>query len=78
MKPQTRLVLSLLRSEPDGITSLEALYAGCGSRLAARVIELRREGFDVETTWFTTPGGARVARYRLHEEPTQLELGVAS
>lgn len=65
MKPQTRLVLSLLRSDPEGITSLDALYAGCGSRLAGRVHELRAAGYDVRTAWETTDNGARIARYVL-------------
>ncbi len=67
LKPQAARVLVLLRRRPEGLTSLEALYAGCGSRLAARVGELRAAGFDVHSVYETTEGGARVVRYRLEE-----------
>lgn len=75
MKPQTRRVLTLLRaSGPEGLTHLEALHAGCGSRLAARVAELRADGYDVRSSLVTTSNGARIARYVLHEAPVQAVL----
>lgn len=75
MKPQTRRVLTLLRANgPDGLTHLEALYAGCGSRLAARVAELREDGYDVRSSLVPTSNGAHVARYVLHEAPVQAAL----
>ena len=67
MKPSAAAVLDLLRMNPAGVTSLEALYAGCGSRLAGRIHELRTEGFDVTSTYETTDKGARICRYRLVE-----------
>lgn len=76
MKPQTAAVRSLLRRRPDGITSLDALYAGCGSRLAARVAELRHAGYDVTSTYETTDNGARVVRYRLVEHTPAPVTGV--
>jgi len=68
MKPGTRRVLALLRDRRDGLTQLEALQAGAGLRLAARVSELRREGFDVRCDRHDGYG-----RYRLVE---QLEVGL--
>ena len=80
MKPQTLAVRSLLRRHPEGVTSLDALYANCGSRLAARVAELRREGYDVTSTYENTPNGARIVRHRLIERPvptTGVQEGLA-
>ena len=65
MKPQVALLLSVLRDRPDGITSLEALHAGIGSRLAARVADLRAEGYAIDSELVRVEGGARVARYTL-------------
>ena len=68
MKPGTAAALALLRAHPEGITSLDALLAGCGSRLAARVAELKADGYDVRSepvTVPTTAGHARVSRYSL-------------
>ena len=65
MKPSAEAVLRLLEARPEGVTSLDALYAGCGSRLAGRVHELRAEGHDVTSTYETTANGARIVRYRL-------------
>ena len=68
MKPGTAAVLELLRTRPAGITSLDALHAGCGSRLAARVAELKADGYDVRSepvTVETVAGRARVSRYTL-------------
>lgn len=65
MKPSAEAVLALLRNRPAGITSLDALVAGCGSRLAGRVFELREAGHDITSTYESTPKGARVVRYRL-------------
>lgn len=65
MKPQAKLVLGLLRTHPDGITTLEALVNGAGLRLSGRIFELREAGYPIETEWETTPKGARIARYKL-------------
>ena len=80
MKPGVALVLEQLRLRGGaGLTSLEALRAGCGSRLAARVADLKAEGFDVSAELVRVESGARVARYVLHErvEPVQLDLFTA-
>ena len=49
---------------------------GLGFRLGARIYELRAEGHDIETQWETTVGGARIARYVLHEKPEQIGAGL--
>lgn len=47
------------------LTSLEALdLFGC-FRLAARIGELRKQGYPIQTHRKTTAGGARVALYSL-------------
>jgi len=75
VKPITARTLAVLRSRgAAGLTMLEALEAGCGARLAARVWELEAEGYEIGRTLETTPRGQRIARYRLHEAPTQLPL----
>jgi hypothetical protein len=73
VKPSAAAVLDLLRAHPEGVTSLEAPYAGCGSRLAGRIHELRRDGHDVRSAYVTTDNGARIVRYSLvapRPEPT--------
>jgi hypothetical protein len=58
-----------------GVTPLDALeYADC-MRLAARVWDLRREGFDIRSE--TVPGKP-YDRYWLVEHPTQMRWGVES
>jgi hypothetical protein len=69
VRPSALAVLALLRARPEGITALDALRAGCGDRLAARVHELREGGYQVSDSWETTPGGARVKRYRWSTPP---------
>lgn len=74
MKPSAALILALLRRRgPAGVSPAEArLLAGC-DRLAARVCELRAEGYDIRTGSETCMG-ATYARYRLYEAPRQLDL----
>lgn len=74
MKPQTRLVLALLRAHPEGLTPLMALHAGAGFRLGARVWELRDAGYDVRSE--RVPGESYV-RYVLHEAPVQTTAALA-
>jgi hypothetical protein len=70
MKPATLATLAVLRRRgPTGLTSNEAIPVVGTSRLAARVGELRAEGYPVETRWERTPAGARIARYVLAETP---------
>jgi hypothetical protein len=49
---------------------------GC-FRLSARVFDLRAAGHRIEREWVTTPGGSRVARYVLIDQPEQLRMDVA-
>jgi hypothetical protein len=66
--PQTEVILRLLQNQPEGITAFDALrWAEC-LRLAARISDLRREGYDITSTLETTSNGARIARYRLNDE----------
>lgn len=62
---QAAVILSMLKSRPEGITSLDALKA-CGTmRLAARISDLKAMGHEIESVMVTLPNGKRVARYRL-------------
>jgi hypothetical protein len=76
MKPGTRAVLDWLRIRGErGGTHLEALDAVGTSRLAARVWEIRQDGYEITETSERTPAGARISRYCLHEaHPVQLDL----
>jgi len=73
VKASAEAVLALLRAHPEGITSMDALGAGCGDRLAARIHEIKAEGHRIADEWRTTPNGARIKAYRLappRPEPT--------
>lgn len=75
MKPSTARTLDALRRRgAEGLTALTALDIVGTFRLGARVWELKTSGHDIETQWETTPHGARIARYVLHEG--QKELGL--
>ena len=78
MKPQSASILRMLREHPEGVTPRMALVdAGC-MRLAARVADLRADGFAIEAelvTVRTGSGFARVARYRLIETE-QLRIAI--
>lgn len=73
---QTEAVLAELRRRgPAGLTALEAMAAGCGMGLAARVADLKAAGHRIDSTMVTVPtrgAPARVARYVLVERPEQL------
>ena len=67
MKSQTDRILALLRHRGDaGVTALDSLLEVGSFRLAARVWDLRRAGYDVEAKSLQV-NGSRVARYVLHE-----------
>ena len=67
---QTTAILRILRLRGT-ITPLEALEeVGC-FRLAARISDLRAEGYPIVTECVEA-SGKRYARYRLNEEPEQL------
>lgn len=46
------------------LTPLQALKAGWGLRLSARILELRQAGYDIKTR-MVKRGGSRVAEYSL-------------
>jgi hypothetical protein len=81
VKPSTARVLQLLRERGDfGLTSLDALANGGGSRLAARIADLKAEGYRIDSDLVTVPtrnAPARVSRYVIREAPVQLTLEVA-
>lgn len=73
MSQKIRL-LELLRVRGEtGVTPLDALHIVGSFRLAARVYDLRAEGYAIEAHRINTPNGAEIACYTLHEEPVQLE-----
>lgn len=64
---QCQTILAMLKQGP--VTALEALQtAGC-LRLAARIADLREQGYDITTEDFKTPTGKYIARYHLKGEP---------
>jgi hypothetical protein len=66
VKPQTEAVLNLLRSAgKDGVTPMQAMHEVGTMRLAARVAELREEGYIITTMDQRTANGKHVARYVL-------------
>tara|TARA_R110002020_G_scaffold56514_2_gene156329 strand:+ start:426 stop:656 length:231 start_codon:yes stop_codon:yes gene_type:complete len=74
MRAETQTDKVLLHLEKRGsLTPLQAMDLYGIMRLAARIGELRREGHDIASEPFKTPGGATVSRYRLIHEP-QLKL----
>ena len=68
MSQQDALLVMLREKGDEGVTPLEALDRIGSFRLAAVVFDLRADGHDIETRWYTTPGGKRVARYVLREK----------
>jgi len=60
---QSEWILNQLKISP--VTPMEAL-AGCGCfRLAARISELRQQGYDIQTKSLILPSGKIVAQYHL-------------
>lgn len=75
MKPQSRAVLDLLRRHPQsGVTQQQAIAVLSCYRLAARVSDLRADGYAIRSET-VTQGGVRFARYVLEEAPEQLVAG---
>ena len=65
---QNERILDLLRYRGKrGVTALDALDVVGSFRLAARIADLRAEGYDITSTMETTATGKRIARYRLVE-----------
>ena len=74
MKPSAKVVLALLRARyPDGVSAIELDREWGIYRAGARVYELRRMGFEIETK---TEAG-KTAVYRLvSREPSTGTLGL--
>lgn len=60
---QTSQILEHLRTR--SLSAGEALLLYGTFRLAARVLELRKKGYDIQTVLHTDPRGRRYARYYL-------------
>lgn len=76
MKPQARDVLYLLRFKGDlGVTQQDAIRELSCYRLAARVADLKADGYFIRTQLATDSRGHRYARYVL-EEREQLAAGL--
>jgi hypothetical protein len=73
MKPSSAAVLDLLRRHPEGITPFDALAEARCMRLAARVSDLRADGYTIDSELVTT-NGKRYARYTLVPDPVQVTL----
>ena len=71
MKPQSRDVLTLLERGP--VTQQDAIREVACYRLAARISDLRAEGYPIVAE-SVTQNGVRFARYRLVTAPVQEAL----
>jgi hypothetical protein len=68
---QTADLLDLLRERGEqGVTPLDGLELIGTLRLAARISELRQDGYDIVTDIVPVGKSKHVARYRLIEELT--------
>lgn len=74
MKPQTADVLRLLRLHPEGVTQQDAIRAISCYRLAARIADLKADGFEVRAV-LVGSNGHRYAKYFLVEQPVQMAVG---
>ncbi len=74
MKPQSREILQLLERHPEGITQQDAIRDAACYRLAARVADLKADGYRIASALETDGRGNRYARYRLVVEPVQAAL----
>jgi len=68
VKPSTAATLALLRRKPEGVTPLDALDEIGSFRLAARISELRHDGYVIRAETIRTATGKHVAKYTLEEQ----------
>ena len=73
MKPQSRDILILLQHAPEGLTQQDAIREVACYRLAARIADLRAEGYPIVAE-SVTHNGVRFACYRLVTAPVQEEI----
>ena len=64
LKPQTKLTLDRLRL--GFVSPIDAIGFGC-SRLAARVLELKKAGYHIEKQICRTESGKHYARYHVYD-----------
>jgi hypothetical protein len=75
VKPSCVRVLDALRAVgPRGLDAYDDFDLHGQGRLAARIADLRDDGYDISAENVTPPGRTRRAIYRIHERPTQLGL----
>lgn len=71
--PQTQIVLESMLNG-FSITAKDAMDKFQIYRLGARIWDIKRLGYKVESEWIKTPGGARVKRYYMILQPKQTQL----
>ena len=64
---QNRAILLYLESG-GSLSTIDALEKFGSFRLSARIKDLRDQGHNIQTDWFTTPNGKKVARYFIPEK----------
>ncbi len=62
---QAQRIIEYMREHPEGITAMQALQDLQCLRLAARIHDLRGEGYQITEEPYTTSTAKRVSRYRL-------------
>lgn len=66
MTPQQTKIIELLETG-NGFTCIEFLRYGCGYESRKRISELRREGYNISSTW-EKEGNRKWKRYYLDRE----------
>ena len=64
---QNTAILLFLESG-GSLSTMDALEKFGSFRLSARIKNLRDQGHNIQTDWFTTPNGKKVARYFIPEK----------
>lgn len=78
MKPQSREILWLLQFKGDlGVTQQDAIREVACYRLAARISDLRADGYNIRSLRARSPlrKGVTYTRYVLVEETEQTSMG---
>lgn len=65
---QKDTVLKILRGSPRGVSTLEGMAAYGIIRLATRVFELKKDGYNIRTVMKKDVNGKRYARYVLDKK----------
>lgn len=72
LSPQAAKVLDILTST-SGLTQVMALSVYGIASITARIAELRRKGYGIETETFEDANSRRYAKYVLKRTPTELK-----